>query len=73
LNFLDSRQEDRILWTEFGLLLIPSCMQFWSVSVVPRYLNFAHLQRTCLLSLCSAFVLSSVTDTLISRLKTYIN
>jgi hypothetical protein len=45
---LDSRREDRRLWTEwyqafpkFNLLLISSCMQFWPFSVVPRYLNFA--------------------------------
>jgi hypothetical protein len=47
-TFLDSRREDRRLWTqwqqafpEFSLLLISSCMQFWSVIVVPRHLNFA--------------------------------
>jgi hypothetical protein len=47
-TFLDSRREDKRLWTEwqhtfpeFSLLLISSCMQFWSVSVVPKYLNFA--------------------------------
>jgi hypothetical protein len=32
------------------VLLISSCMLFWSVSVVPRYLNFS----TSSLSLCYA-------------------
>jgi hypothetical protein len=43
-----SRWEGRRLWTErqqafpeFSLLLISSCMQFWSVSVDPMYLNSA--------------------------------
>jgi hypothetical protein len=47
-TFPDIRREDRRLRTEwqqafpeFSLLLISSCMQFWSVSVVLRYLNFA--------------------------------
>jgi hypothetical protein len=47
-NFLDSRREDRRLWTEWqqefpesSQLLSSPCMQFWPVSVVPRYLNFA--------------------------------
>jgi hypothetical protein len=46
-TFLDSRRDDKRLWTEwyqafpeFSLLLISSWIQFWSVSVVPRYLNF---------------------------------
>jgi thiaminase len=47
-TFLDSRREDKRLWTEwwqafsdFSLLLISSWMQFWTVSVVTKYLNFA--------------------------------
>jgi hypothetical protein len=46
-TFLDSRWEDKWLETkqqqafpEFSLLLISSCIQFWSVSVDPKYLNF---------------------------------
>jgi hypothetical protein len=47
-TFLDSRQKDKRLWTEwqqaflkFSLLLISSCMLFWSAGVVLKYLNFA--------------------------------
>jgi hypothetical protein len=44
---------------EFSLLLISSCMQFWFVSVVPRYLNFATLSKDLfaifMLCLCPAF------------------
>jgi hypothetical protein len=38
-TFLDSRRDDKRL-SEFSLLLISLCMQFWSVNVVPKYLNF---------------------------------
>jgi hypothetical protein len=31
-------------------------MQFWSVSVVPKYFNFATSSKDYLLSLCYAFV-----------------
>jgi hypothetical protein len=51
-TFLDSRRDDKRLWIEwqqafpeFSLLLIASWIQFWSVSVVPRYLNFATLSK----------------------------
>jgi hypothetical protein len=46
-TFLDSRQDDKRLWTEwlqafpeFSLLLISSWIQFWSLNVA-KYLNFA--------------------------------
>jgi hypothetical protein len=34
-------------------------MHFWSVSVVCGIWTLPHLQRTCLVSLCYAFALSS--------------
>jgi hypothetical protein len=45
-TFLESRQEDcepngSKHSPEFSLFLISLCMQFWSVNVVPRYLNIA--------------------------------
>jgi hypothetical protein len=44
---------------EFSLLLISSFMQFWSVSVVPKYFNFAtswkDLFSSFILCLCPAF------------------
>jgi hypothetical protein len=47
-TFLDSKREDRRLWSEcykalpeFNLLLISSWMQFWSVAVGPKCLNSA--------------------------------
>jgi hypothetical protein len=63
--------EDRRLWTErqqafpeFSPLLIPSCMQFWSVSVVPRYLNFATSSKDLfaifMLYFCAVFWLRDV-------------
>jgi len=45
---LERKREDKRFWTEwyqapliFNLLLICSWMQFWSVVVVPKFLNFA--------------------------------
>jgi hypothetical protein len=47
-TFVESRQKDKETANlvvanipEFNLLLIFSCMQFWSINVVPRYVNFA--------------------------------
>jgi hypothetical protein len=65
-TFLDSGREDKRQWTEwyqafpkFILLLISSFMQYWSVSVVPKYLNFARhsndLFAIFMLCLCPAF------------------
>jgi hypothetical protein len=66
LTFLDSRRDAKTLWAEwqqafpkFSLLLISSWIQFWSVSVVPKYLNFAMLSKDLfpifMLCLCPAF------------------
>jgi hypothetical protein len=48
-NFLDSNLEDNRFCTEwqpafpnFNLLLISSWIEFWSVNVVPRYMNLWH-------------------------------
>jgi hypothetical protein len=63
---LDSRREDRRLWTEwlqafpeFSLLLISSCMQFWSDRVVLRYLNSATSSKDLFAIFMLFFVLSS--------------
>jgi hypothetical protein len=64
-KFLNSRWEGRRLnWMvasvhQFSLFLILSCMQFWSFSVVPRYLNVATCSKDLFPSLCYAFVPSS--------------
>jgi hypothetical protein len=63
-TFLDSRWEDRMFWTqrrqalpEFNLTLISLWIKFWSVTVVPKYLNFATFSKD--LSLCYDFALHS--------------
>jgi hypothetical protein len=52
VKFLESKWEDKILWTdwpqafpEFNLLLISLWMQFWFVTVILKYLNFAAFQE----------------------------
>jgi hypothetical protein len=52
-TFLDSRRDDKRLWTEwqqafpeFSLLLISSWIQFWSVSVVP--VIYSNFNKTCI-------------------------
>jgi hypothetical protein len=52
---LDDKLEDRRLLSEMkqaflesSLFLISQCMQFWYVSVVPRYLNFTTLSSDLL-------------------------
>jgi hypothetical protein len=80
-TFLGSKWEDKRLWTEwqrafpeFSLLLISSCMQFSSVSVVPKHLNYATPSKDLfpifMLCFCPAFlqhdiylVFSGVTST----------
>jgi hypothetical protein len=70
-KFPDSRREDRRHWTElyqafpeFSLLFISLWMQFWSVCVVPRYLNFATSARDLsvifMLCFCAVFWLRDV-------------
>jgi hypothetical protein len=44
--------------------LVSSCMLFWSVSVIPKYLNFATSSKGRALSLCYAFILPSGNMTL---------
>jgi hypothetical protein len=65
-KFLDNGWEDRRLWTEwqqafpeFSLLLISSCTQFWSFSVVPRYLNLVTSSKDPFIIFMPCFVLSS--------------
>jgi hypothetical protein len=54
----DSETEDKRLWsiTEFSLLVISSCMQFWLARVIPKYSNLAALSRyplgPCMLQFC---------------------
>jgi hypothetical protein len=56
LTFLDSRRENRKLWTlVFYLLLVPSCMQFWSVSVVPKYSATSSKDLFAVFMLCFCF------------------
>jgi hypothetical protein len=65
-TFLDSTWEEKRLnrivavLPELSLLLFFLCMQFWSVSVVPKYLNFAipskGLFAIFMLYLCPAFL-----------------
>jgi len=51
------------LLSEFNIELIYSCTQFWFVSVIPKYLNFALcliFQRIYCLPLCYNFALHFV-------------
>jgi len=65
---LDTKQQDKKILDqmvagipEFNLLLISSWMQYWIVSVIPKYLNYAPLSKD-LLSICCDAVLHSVQD-----------
>jgi hypothetical protein len=65
-TFLDSRGEDKRLWTEwqqafpeFSLLLISSFMQFDLLELFPNKWTLPHLKRAYSPSLCWSFVLPS--------------
>jgi hypothetical protein len=64
--FLDSTQVDKRSWAEclqvlpeFNSLLISSGLKFWFVTILPKYMNCAHIQKIYYLSYCYDFALHS--------------
>jgi hypothetical protein len=65
-TFLNSRQEDKRIWTEwqqafpdFSLLLILRACSFDLLVLFPDIWTLPHQQTICSLSLCYTFALSS--------------
>jgi hypothetical protein len=65
-TFLNSRREHESSWTEqyqafsdFNLHLISSWIQFWFVTVVPKYLNYATFSKDPLAAVVLIFPLHS--------------
>ena len=58
------KTEDKILWTErqwaflkINLIVLSSCLQFWLVTAVTKYLKFVIFSKSCL-SIFNSFMLS---------------